>query len=397
MWNQALLKEEVEDFLRKNLQKDLPSLLLKGSPFPEISIQELGTQLNGLQIARKKFPELFQTSGILYPPKLNLEQTSSEVTAKYKAELVSGKNAIDMTGGMGIDSYFLSKQFQQFDYCEINSELAQLAAHNFKTLQTPIEVHTENGLHFLAETAETYDWIYTDPARRDEHGGKVFRFSDCTPDIPANLELLFQRTNNILIKSSPMMDISAGIKELDSVAEVHIVAVENEVKELLWILHKNLAEKPKIKTINFEKKAVQSFEASSSEVWEMEFSAPQTYLFEPNAAIQKSGLFAELAHQTQTKKLHPNSHIFTSEDIIDFPGRKFQIIDSMAFNNNDLKKKLKGVKANVTTRNFPESVENIRKKFKIKEGGKTYLFFTTGPGEQKLVIFCEKLNDDLKN
>lgn len=149
MWNQALLKDEVEDFLRKNLQKDLPSLLLKGSPFPEISIQELGTQLNGLQIARKKFPELFQTSGILYPPKLNLEQTSSEVTAKYKAELVSGQNAIDMTGGMGIDSYFLSKQFQQFDYCEINSELAQLAAHNFKTLQTPIEVHTENGLHFF--------------------------------------------------------------------------------------------------------------------------------------------------------------------------------------------------------------------------------------------------------
>lgn len=111
----------------------------------------------------------------------------------------------------------------------------------------------------MAEIAETYDWIYTDPARRDEHGGKVFRFSDCTPDIPANLKLLFQRTNNILIKSSPMMDISAGIKELDSVAEVHIVAVENEVKELLWILHENFSGKPKIKTINFEKKGCAEF------------------------------------------------------------------------------------------------------------------------------------------
>ena len=171
-----------------------------------------------------------------------------------------------------------------------------------------------------------------------------------------------------------------------------MVSVRNEVKELLWILEKNFKGTPEIKTINFEKNKVQEFSANlEAESESAEFSLPQNYLYEPNAAIMKSGLFNSLSRSTGTKKLHVNSHLYTSQDEMEFPGRKFQIAEIMNFNSSDLKKSLKSKKANITTRNFPESVENIRKKFRIKDGGELYVFFTTNLDEKKLVIFCKKI------
>ena len=393
MLNKAILDPEVSRFIRENLKKDLPTLILKGSPFEGLSVQELAVQIKGLQIAEKKFPELFHNQNIIYPPKLNLEQTSSEATARYKASLVSGDYGIDITGGLGIDTYYLSRNFRQFDYCELNTELAAIAEHNFKVLGARnISVNSGDGLAFLENSENTFDWIYADPARRDDHGGKVFKFEDCEPDIPKNIDLIFNKTDKVLLKSSPIIDISAGIKELKFVTEIHVIAVKNEVKELLWILKKDSIDNPEIYTRNFEKESLQQFSGKVNEQEpEIEYSKPLSYLYEPNAAIMKSGLFELVASKTDTKKLHQHSHLYTSEELIEFPGRNFKVIDIMKYKPSYLKKYFKKRNANVTTRNFPESVENLRKKFKIKEGGSDYIFFTTGPDSDKIVIFCKKV------
>ena len=392
MLNKALLKPEVSKFIKENQNKDIPALILKGSPFEDVSIQEIAVQIKGLQIAKKKFPAFYNTEDILYPPKLNLEQTSSEITARYKASLIKGNTGIDITGGLGIDSYFLSRNFKNFIYCEINKELAEIASHNFQILNAEnIRVEQGNGIEFLKKQRENFDWIYSDPARRDDSGGKVFKLEDCEPNLPENLDFLFQKSDNILIKTSPILDISAGINELKSVRKIHIVAVRNEVKELLWILKKDFKGTSEIECINFEKNQIQKFSGNVNAEETASLANPEKFLFEPNAAIMKSGLYNLLAVRTSTKKLHPHSHLYTSDKIIDFPGRKFQIIEFEEYRSLHLKKKLKSIKANITTRNFPESVEQIRKKFKIKEGGVDYIFFTTNPDGKKIVIFCKKV------
>ncbi len=393
MLNNALLKPEVSKFIKENQNKDIPALILKGSPFTDVSIQEIAVQIKGLQIAKKKFPAFYNTKDILYPPKLNLEQTSSEITARYKASLVKGNVGIDITGGLGIDSYFLSQNFKDFIYCEINKELAEIASHNFQILKAEnIQVKQGNGIEFLRNHPESFDWIYSDPARRDDSGGKVFKLEDCEPNLPENLDFIFQKSDSILIKTSPILDISAGLSELKHVNTIHIVAVRNEVKELVWVLKKDFNGAPEIKCINFEKNGIQEFSGNYNSEEMASLSQPEKFLFEPNAAIMKSGLYNLLALRTGTKKLHSHSHLYTSNDLINFPGRKFSIIDIKEYSVSELKKKLKSKKANITTRNFPESVEQIRKKFKIKEGGENYIFFTTNPDEKKIVIFCKKVS-----
>ncbi len=392
MLNKALLDPEVSKFIRQNQKKDLPALILKGSPFEHVGIQDLAIQIKGLKVAEKKFPELYNNPDIIYPPKLNLEQTSSEITAKYKASLIKGENGIDITGGLGIDTYYISQHFNNFSYCELNADLAEIARHNFKVLgASNIKINTGNGLNILQNSNDKFDWIYADPARRDNHGGKVFKFKDCEPNIPANLLLLFQHTSRILIKTSPILDITSGMSELKFVKELHIIAVRNEVKELLWLLEKDHGESLLIKTINFEKDSIQQFsnEALNEENF-IEYALPENYLYEPNSAIMKSSLFDLLARKTGTKKLAQHSHLYTSKELIEFPGRKFKIIDIKDFKPSHLKRYFKSKKANITTRNFPETVENIRKKFRIKEGGKDYIFFTTNMKGEKIVIFCEK-------
>ncbi|MUP45663.1 class I SAM-dependent methyltransferase [Gramella sp. BOM4] len=392
MFNKALLRQEVVEFIREHEKSDLPKLVLKGSPFKDVSIQELASQVKGLQVARKKFPEFYNSDSIIYPHSLNLEQSSSEKTAAYKASLVEGKTGIDLTGGLGIDSYHLSEKFEDFTYCEMNPELAEIVQHNFESLNSGISVEIKDSIEYLQNnTYKKYDWIYADPARRGKGGGKVFRLQDCEPNIPQHLALIFSKTERLLLKTSPILDISAGIQELRFVKEIHILAVRNEVKELLWILEKDYIGEIKIHTVNFEKEHEQIFSGSYHSEAEAEFSEPLTYLYEPNSAIMKSGLFDLLAEKTQTNKLHPHSHLYTSERLIDFPGRRFKVVDVLDFKSTQLKSYLKSKKANISTRNFPESVENLRKKFKVKEGGKDYVFFSTKLREEKIAIICEKV------
>jgi len=236
------------------------------------------------------------------------------------------------------------------------------------------------------------DWIYLDPARRDDHGGKVFLLEQCTPNVPDNLKLLFQKSENILIKTSPLLDLSAGIAELRKVVEIHIVSVNNEVKELLWILNRNISKEVKVKTINISNNQTQFFEALIDEGAEpLSYSLPLHFLYEPNPAIMKSKLFSALSLNTNTHKLQSNSHLFTSAELQSFPGRSFEIIENIPYNKKALKRSLKLKKANITTRNFPKSVNEIRKELKIDEGGNDYLFFTTNLNNDKIVLVCRKV------
>lgn len=389
--NPEILNKEVQNFINSNLKSDLTKLILKGSPFAYVSIQEIAEQILAKNSCEKKLPTWFNAKNIYYPNKLNIEQTSSEITAKYKSDLVSGATLIDITGGFGVDAFFFSHKVKKITYCEINEELSEIVAHNFKQLKVKnIATFFGDGIKFLQKAEEKFDWIYGDPSRRNDVKEKVFLMKDCLPNIPENLNSLFQKTDNILLKISPILDITSALNELKFVKEIHVVAVENEVKELLFLLKKNYTQNIEIKTINFSKEEIQQFNFSLNEEVFSTFSEPKKYLFEPNAAILKAGAFQQISAHLKIDKLHQHSHLYTSDKLIDFPGRKFEIKHAISFDKKQLLKLIPSKKSNITTRNFPETVAQIRKKTGLKDGGNQYLFFTTDFNNKHLVIICEK-------
>lgn len=390
--NTKILNKEVQDFIANNLKTAITKLILKGSSFVAVSIQEIAEQIVAKNKCQNKLPSWFSTKNIYYPNKLNIEQTSSEITAKYKSELVAGNSLLDITGGFGVDSFYFSQKVKNITYCEINEDLYKIVSHNFEQFKTKnIEILNANGIEFLKDNEKFFDWIYSDPSRRNDTKGKVFLLEDCLPNIPKHLDLLLNKTNKILIKISPILDISSAINELKFVKEIHIVAVENEVKELLFILEKGYSQNIGIKTINFNKKNLQRFNFTLNNNAISTYSEPKKYLFEPNAAILKAGAFHEISHFYKIDKLHLHSHLYTSENLIEFPGRSFEIKNSISYDKKQLKKLIPSKKANITTRNFPESVEQIRKKTGLKDGGNQYLFFTTDINNKHIVLICDKI------
>ncbi|WP_299223389.1 class I SAM-dependent methyltransferase [uncultured Aquimarina sp.] len=391
--NPKILHTEIQEYIFKKSDEnvDLTKLILSGSPFEHINVQELAQQINGRLKAKNKLPLWHQTKGVYYPPTLNLEQTSSEATAIYKSELVSGDTLIDLTGGFGIDDYYFSKKVKYVIHCELHPALSEIALHNFQVLEANnIKTHTDDGLKIL-ENQEHIDWIYIDPSRRHDSKGKVFFLEDCLPDVPSNLDFLLSKSNYILIKTSPLLDIHSGLKSLQFVKEIHVVALNNEVKELLWILEKGTKKDTVIHTINLvkDKKITFSFSLKEESEISPKLSLPKKYIYEPNAAIMKAGGFFSIAKAYKLEKLHHHSHLYTSDQKIEFPGRSFEVLSVLPYQKQTIKKE-KITKANITTRNFPENVSAIRKKFKIKDGGPTYLFFTTNCNDEKIVLVCNK-------
>ncbi|SNR72944.1 hypothetical protein SAMN06265371_11063 [Lutibacter agarilyticus] len=390
--NLHILHTDVQDFITKNLKKDITKLVLKGSRFGNVSIQEIAEQIVAKNKCEQKLPTWFTQKTIYYPNKLNIEQTSSEITAQYKSELVSGNVLVDITGGFGVDSYYFSKTVKNVTYCEINEHLYQIVKYNLKQLNIQnLKTHFGNGLDFLKNSKEKKDWIYADPSRRNDLKERVFLLNDCLPNIPENLTTLFEKSENILLKISPVLDISSAINELKFVKEIHIVAVKNDVKELLFILENGYLGEIAIKTINFTTNRNQYFEFIFQDSSFTTYSEPKKYVFEPNAAVLKAGAFYQVAEQLNIDKLHQNSHLYTSNELIKFPGRRFEIKHCVPYDRKQLKKIIPSLKANITTRNFPETVAQIRKKTKIKDGGNLYLFFTTDIYENHIVLICEKI------
>lgn len=388
-----ILNPEIQQFIDSQLGVSIPQLALQKNPFPDIEWITIVNQIEAKAKARTKLPTWYNAVNILYPSKISVEQTSSERTAEYKSSLLNGSSLIDLTGGFGVDDYFFAKTMKRVTHCEINSDLSDIVKHNFKQLRvTNIDCIAGDSLTTLQSTTEKWDWIYIDPSRRNDAKGKVFMLKDCLPNVPENLDLYFEKSEAILIKTAPLLDLAAGLSELQNVKTIHIVALENEVKELLWELHKNYSGTIGIKTVNLIKDKTDTFEFElNAEATEANYSLPKRYLYEPNSAIMKSGGFNEISSQYQLDKLHKHSHLYTSNELIDFPGRIFEIQHVIPYTKKEIKIHLENSKHNLTTRNFPETVENIRKKWKIKDGGDSYCFFTTDMNNDKIVLLCNKL------
>ena len=292
--NNNILNTNIQEFINKNLDADVVSLLLKGKPFPSIETKAIIEQIEAKKRCKTKLPTWFSSNKIYYPNKLNIEQTSSEVTAKYKSELIAGNTIIDLTGGFGVDCFYFSKYFEVVTHCEINRELSKIVAHNYNQLKNSrINTVNSDGLEYLITSKKRFDWIYIDPSRRHNSKGRVFFLKDCLPNIPKHLDIFIEQADNILIKSSPLLDLSVGLNELKHVKCIHIVAVNNEVKELLWILEKDYSEDITVETINLkaENKETFSFKLHNESNIDVKYSVPLRYLYEPNAAILKSGGF----------------------------------------------------------------------------------------------------------
>ena len=443
------IADSVKEFIEKHLKDDVNRLAL--AKFPEgIDREFVIRQIHARQVLSKKLPSWAENDELVFPKKLSLEQCSSELTAKYKAELLSTKSheitrrefsedscsladekriLIDLTGGMGVDTAFLSDNFDKTYYVEMQEELCEIAKHNFKVMNKNIEVVNDNAEHFLTICDEV-DCIYLDPARRDEYGRKMVSLHDCSPDVVELHDLLLKKAKRVLVKVSPMLDIEMVKKELKDITEIHVVAVRNECKEIL-ICQRTTDNGQQ--TCENSEDCLQMIAVDLRENWNFAFTENEEleaqwtladnvgrYLYEPGAACMKAGCFKLLSQRYGLDKLHRNSHLYTSDDLIlDFPGRIFEVVNVVPFDkktkkniwtldfedaktqrHKDAKKGSESLslcdsatfkKANVAVRNFPLSAEELKKNLGLQDGSDFYIFGSTMKGEKKVVVLTKKV------
>lgn len=391
-----IIDEHTQNFINEHIAGDTRLLSLQSSRYPLVNMELAIRQIEGLQIAATKLPSWIIDRAIIFPPKLSMEQCSSEKTARYKASLMQGKRLTDLTGGFGIDCSYMSERFFETTYVERNSELCNIARHNFALLNKRINVINGYSEMVLQDLPEQ-DWIFIDPARRSRTGGKVVALEDCEPNVCQLEALLLQKAEHIMIKCSPMLDIALAMKQLRFVNEVYIVSVNNDCKELLFILdRKATGGDVCIHSVNFHGEHVQDFvhtieqEASSVCVYTAQLGK---YLYEPNSSMMKAGCFRLPASRWNLGKLHRNTHLYTSDILIeDFPGRIFEVKEILGFSKKDLKGLVSNTnKANISIRNFPGTPNDLRKRLKLADGGDTFIFATTLQDEKKVLIICSKL------
>lgn len=391
-----MISPELNEFVKAHENDDVHTLALHADQFPDIDIPTAIRQITGRRIAREKVPGWYANENIIYPKHISLEQSSSEQTARYKASLVEGDNMVDLTGGMGVDFSFLATRFKKATYIEQQEELTDVAIHNFKELGLRnITVINADALSYLQEM-QPVDLIYIDPARRDTKGRKTVSIEDCTPNILDMDDLLWEKGKQTMIKLSPMLDISLALKSLSGISDVHIISYNNECKELLFIKNRKVTDlhyhcvniqKEKTDILSYSKEQEEQSVAISA-------SQPGKYLYEPNSSIMKAGAYKYISAYYGIEKLHTNSHLYTSDSFIaDFQGRSFLIENCCTLNKKDVKQYLQPIKqANITTRNFPLSVQELRKRTGLKEGGETYIFATTLREEKKVLLICKKIS-----
>ncbi|MBC5774124.1 hypothetical protein H8S95_08625 [Pontibacter sp. KCTC 32443] len=391
-----IYKEAEKDFILEHLHEQLATLMLQARRYPDLPVAELVQQIQARQKAMSKLPVWAADPELIFPANISVEQSSSEATAAFKASLVTGKLLVDLTGGFGADSFYFSKSFEQVIHVEQNQELSEIANYNFGILgASNIQTIATTANQFLEGFTGYADVLYLDPARRGDRSEKLHLLQDCEPDILNLLPVLFQKADKVLLKASPMLDIDLAISQLRKVVKVWVVAVQNECKEVLYLLQQNPAVQPELEAVNIKADGSIStfvFTGDQEQKATPPYSDPLTYVYEPNAAILKAGAYKSITQQFPVYKLHPNSHLYTSDTLLpDFPGRVFKCTGTSRYNKKELLARLPRKQANITIRNFPESVASIRKKTGIREGGNLYLFFTTDMHQKPIVLFCEKV------
>lgn len=384
--NKHLTNPAVQQYILEHLHADVHKIAMGKSPFPEISGKELANQIAAKKKSIRKLPTWFGTEHIYYPALLSVEQCSSEVTAAYKATLATGNTLIDLTGGYGVDSYYFSHLLSKVVHCEINAELSAIAAYNATLLQqNNTEFYNGDGLAFIREGTAHFDCVYIDPARRSD-AGKVFMLKDCTPNVVENLELLLQKTERILIKTAPLLDLTAGLKELNQVAEIHIVSVRNECKELIWVIEKNFKGSVKIvsTTLNMVQKQFSFYLGNEPDTAITGAVEPGKYLYEPDVALLKSGAFNLIAERYQLQKFHPQTQLYVADVIReDFPGRIFKIEEVL---HAGALKKEKNLIGSVIVRNYPDKAASLVTKYQIKPHDTQFIIFSQSSTAGKIVI-----------
>lgn len=415
-----MIDELNKSFINAHLNDDVNKLAL--SKFPDgIDKSLVVRQIQARQLLKKKLPSWSENDELLFPKRLSLEQCSSELTAKYKRLQTTDygqQTLIDLTGGMGVDTSFLSDNFDETIYVESQEELCELARHNFKVLGKNITIVNDKAENFLLNCPEV-DCIYLDPARRDEYGRKMVSLHDCSPDVAELQDLLLKKAKTVMIKLSPMLDIDIVKKELKNIKEIHVVAVRNECKELLVVISQQSTVNGQRSTDNGQ----QLISIDLRENWNFSFNENEEqeaiasyadefgkYLYEPGVACMKASCFKLLSQRFNLNKLHRNSHLYTSDELAeDFPGRAFEVIAVFPFDKKT-KKEISSIcqqtlslsgskiveqnlqpKASIAVRNFPLTADELRKQLGFKDGDDFYIFGTTIKGDKKIVIVTVKV------
>lgn len=390
------INEATWHFIRSHANDNVRDLALRGCKDVSVDFKFALQQIEGRQKSKDKLPDFYQNENILYPPTVSMEQCSSTPTAQYKASLVEGETFADLTGGFGIDTFALSRRFKHGYHIEPNSALSELVQHNASVLNI-------SNLEFIQDTMEeslsqipNVDCLYIDPSRRDSHGNRVVCLEDCTPNIIEWKSTLLGKCKKLMIKLSPMIDIKRSLLQLPETSDIYTIAVNGECKEVLLILEAGKDPTDRcIHTINILKDGYQIFETTASEEVDAMPTLTNTlgrYLYEPNAAVLKAGTFKSIATRFGLEKLHPHTHLYTSDILAkDFPGRIFNVDDSYSFNKKEIKKALGDIKkANVAVRNFPLTAEELKALMKIKDGGEVFLFGATLTDGKLTVIQATK-------
>ena len=392
--HRELLSAEVQSFIRSHEHVRDEEIVLKNQSISGVPASVIATQISGRKKAREKLPTYYKTPFIVFPPGKNLEQSSSEKTAAFKTDFLRGNiplsskgSCADLTGGFGIDSFFF-QSLVSVHYVEPDRSLLEIAQHNHQLLGAlNIFYYPSTAEDFLRTASQSFDFIFIDPSRRAEGNKKVFQFSDTIPNVIDLLDLIFERTPFLLIKASPLLDIQLGMKQLKSVKKVIIVSVDNDCKELLYFCQRDYCGEPSLETYNLKGNQTDFFGFRLSEERDAEiyFSEPRQFLFEPNASLLKAGAFKALGHRFSLFKLQASTHFYTSDKWVpDFPGRIFQIEKLIKPDPKSIQEIFPEGKANITTRNYPLSVDELRKKTRLKDGGDRYLIGFSGVNKKYL-------------
>ncbi len=393
----ALSSGPVRQYLTDHEHADLRAIILNNKEILGIPTAELFGQIAVRKKAREKLPLYYRTPGIIYPPQLNFEQSSSETTALFKREILeelfpdNPVTVVDLTGGFGVDTYFLSTRATHLHYVEPDESLLEIARFNHRLLKaTNITYHPVTAEAFLGRAAESFDVIYVDPSRRLEGNRRVIGFEDAQPDVVSMAPGVFEKSRWLLVKASPLLDLQAGISQLPFVRTVYVLSVKNECRELLFLCEKGYAGEVTLEAINMHAdggREMFRFHREEERAATVAFGEPDQYLYEPNASILKAGAFKLIALRHNLIKLHANTHLYTSPHAIDdFPGRSFRVEAWVKPDPSAIRKHFPDGHANVTTRNYPLTAEQLRKKAKLKDGGTKFLIGFSGIGKRYLAV-----------
>lgn len=389
-----LTQPEVRECISENINADPNKLILNPPSAFRDHIKEIASQIQSRQKAKGKLDSWATNFEVVMPPPLSIEQASSEATSQYKLKLLSGEHLLDLTGGMGIDCISLSTSFKTTTYVEKASNLCDLFSHNAKVFNRKVEVVNANAEDYLK--SHSFDQkktiAYLDPARRDQSKNRVFRIEDCSPNLIQLISGLRKNVSKVLVKYSPLLDISSLIKAIDHIKELHVVSVKNDCKELLLLMDFSFKDKPQLKCVNLETAQPPfSFSLEDEQSASAAYGDYVKFIYESNSSIMKAGAFNIVAEVFDVRKLANNTHLYTSDQIIkSFPGRIYQVIDIV--NKHSIKKYAADGKINVISRNYPLNPQELKKKWKLKDGGQYFLLAFRDQHNKAQMIIANRLD-----